>query len=132
MSPKKLPTNPVDSEFSRQRLRFAEKYLEVADLAASEEGESTNVAVGLAVLAGIAASDAICGMALGEHYSGRDHEAAADLLARVDRTLGKQLKSLINMKQRSHYGTELLTTDACKRALRAATALTDAAITRVR
>ena len=39
-----------------------------------------NVCVGLAVLAGIAAGDAICLSATGERYAGTDHPADADLV----------------------------------------------------
>ncbi|AWB93414.1 hypothetical protein [Aeromicrobium chenweiae] len=62
------------------------KYLEVAELVASEDGAAINVCVGTAVLAGIAAADAICAAALGEDYSGTDHAAAASLLEARART----------------------------------------------
>lgn len=48
------------------------RYLEVAELAAAEEGAgANNVVVGIAVLAGIAASDAICLVATGSRYAAR-------------------------------------------------------------
>ncbi len=41
----------------------------------------THVAAALAVLAAIAATDAICGLSLGRYSRGQDHDSAADLLA---------------------------------------------------
>ena len=46
---------------AEKRARIARMYLDVAEIAAAEEGdEARNVAAGNAVLAGIGASDAIC------------------------------------------------------------------------
>ncbi|GCE77974.1 hypothetical protein [Cellulomonas biazotea] len=123
MNPKKHPTRTEDIGQARQRRRIAAKYLEVAELAAAEDGAAINVAVGLAVLAGIAAGDAICVAATGQRYSGQDHAAAADLLAQVDSTRGKNLRDLVALKPASHYGTALLTDRDRTAALRAANAL---------
>jgi hypothetical protein len=92
----------------RGRRQVAEKYLDVANLIDSEDGAAINVCVGVAVLAGIAAADAICAAALGERYSGQDHEAAAEVLARVDPILGKYPRDLLTLKTTSHYGFGLL------------------------
>ena len=83
MSPKRLTTKATQPGEGRGRRQVAEKYLEVANLIDSEDGTALNVCVGVAVLAGIAAGDAVCAAALGERYSGQDHEAAADVLSRV-------------------------------------------------
>lgn len=106
---------------------MAEKYFEVAGVVDSEDGMSINVCVGLLVLAGIAAGDAICAVALGERYSGTDHAAAATLLGRVDRKLGANLKGLIDLKPGSHYGNALLSRRQRDAALKAAQALVEAA-----
>lgn len=127
MSPKDLPARSADRAQARSRLRIARKYLEVAEIAATEDGEAINVTVGLAVLAGIAASDAICIRGIGVRYSGSDHAAAADLLARVDATLGERLRVLVALKPSSHYGADLLTMRERTKALRAAAALVRAA-----
>lgn len=127
MSPKHLPTRQAEKSEGRNRRRIAAKYLEVAEIAATEDGTAVNVAVGVAVLSGIAAADAICIAATGERYSGQDHAAAADLLAGVDRELGKKLRVLVGMKPGSHYGDTLLTTDQRDRAIRAARDLVKAA-----
>lgn len=123
MSPKKLTTKPVRQGEGRGRRQVAEKYLEVATLIDSEDGTAINVCVGVAVLAGIAAADAICSAALGLRYSGQDHEAAAELLGRIDATLGKQLRDLVALKTTSHYGFGLLSPTQRKAALRCASAL---------
>lgn len=104
---------------------------QVAEIAATEDGTAVNVAVGVAVLAGIAAGDAICISATGERYSGPDHSAAADLLGRVDREMGKKLRVLIGMKPGSHYGDSLLNADQRDRAIKAAQDLVKAAKDRV-
>jgi hypothetical protein len=111
---------------------LAAKYLEVADLVAAEEkGEAINVCVGLCVLAGIAAGDAICLVATGERYSGLDHAAAAELLERVHAESGKRLRTLVRLKPVSHYGDTLLTEQERTAALRAAKALVGEALGRL-
>lgn len=130
MTPKKLTTRPGDREQARSRARIADKYLEVAQLVDAEDGAAVNVCVGLAVLAGIAAGDAICLAATGERYSGSDHQSAADLLGRVDVSLGKHLRRLASAKPASHYGERLLGTNDRAAALRAAEALVADALLR--
>lgn len=127
MSPKKLPTRGAGRAEAAGRRRVAEKYLEVAEIAAQEDGAAINVTVGIAVLAGIAAGDAICIASTGERYSGPDHAAAAELLGRVDKVLGDQLRDLVGLKPGSHYGESLLSARSRTRALRAANALVAAA-----
>jgi hypothetical protein len=127
VSPKKLPTRAATRAEAHGRRRVAEKYLEVAGIVATEGGTAINVTVGIAVLAGIAAGDAICITATGERYSGQDHAAAAELLARVDKALGDELRDLVDLKPASHYGESLLSVRSRTRALRAADALVAAA-----
>jgi len=74
------PGTPADA---RSRRLIAGKYLEAAELMASEEGQAAkNVVVGIAVLAGIAAGDALCLVATGSRYAGTDHAEAARYSAR--------------------------------------------------
>jgi hypothetical protein len=103
MSPKKLVTRRADPGQARARLRIAQKYLEVAELVATEDGAAVDVCVGLAVLAGVAAGDAVCIAATGERYSGQGHMSAAELLERVDAGLGKRLRLLVGLKPGSRY-----------------------------
>ena len=59
------------------------------------------VAAGIAVLAGIAAADAICGVRLREIHRGDDHRAAATLLSRATpdgAKLAATFKRLIDVK----------------------------------
>ncbi|MDR1189107.1 MAG: hypothetical protein LBK95_16925 [Bifidobacteriaceae bacterium] len=123
MAPKRLPTAKGGFGEARNRRLVAERYLEVADLVAEEAGATINVAIGLAVLAGIAGGDAICLAALGERYAGPDHVVAADLLTRVDAKLGSRLRELLGLKAASHYGSRMLTSKDRSRALRHAGAL---------
>jgi hypothetical protein len=67
-----------------KRLRMARMYLDVAELAAEEsEPEALTVAAGNAVLAAIAASDALCCARLGKRHRGDNHAEATALLARI-------------------------------------------------
>ena len=94
---------------ARARAREAVAYLEVATLALGERSrdEFLSVAAGDAVLAGIAASDAICCARLGCRYRGEDHRGATELLKTAtpdgDR-LAASLARLLDMKDEAHYG----------------------------
>lgn len=95
---------------ARRRLSTAKAYLDVAGSVLrerSQDDEYVNVAAGLAVLAGIAASDAICGIRLGRLHRSEDHRRAADLLrtatpdgAKLATILGR----LLSLKDAAHYG----------------------------
>ena len=94
---------------ARARLRTAQAYLQVAAsvLAEPDRGEYFDVAAGLAVLAGIAASDAICGIRLGRIHRGEDHPGAQDLLRQATsdgQKLGTVLGRLLSVKDAAHYG----------------------------
>ena len=130
MTPKKLTTRRADPGQAWARRVIAAKYLEVAEVIASEDGAAVNVCVGLAVLAGIAAGDAICIAAIGERSAGQDHAAAAELLERVDPSSGKRLRQLVGLKPASHYGEELLSETDRKTALRCAASLVQEARSR--
>lgn len=127
MNPRRVPTRRAQRAEAFTRRRIAEKYLEVAELAATEDGIANNVAIGLAVLAGIAAGDAICIAAVRERYSGKDHLAAAHFLQRIDKASGDELLTLIELKSVSHYGFEVLGDRQRIRAMRAARSLVLAA-----
>jgi len=120
---------------ARTRLGHAERYLEVAELVLSDEaGSEATVATGNAVLAGIAAADAICCSTVGRRYRGADHRAAADYLETVtgNRELGQALRDLADYKDQAHYGLANVRTNRAKAAIRRASALTLAARDRVR
>ena len=112
------------------RLRHARKFLEVAELLA-EEGddiEYASPAAALAVLAGIAASDAACCKALGMRSRSQDHRQAATLLERVapgGKTAAKTLERLLNLKDEAHYGLFDVSGNDLKSALRQASKLVE-------
>lgn len=123
---------PASQQDARTRYRAAQAYLEVAELVLGEHSrdEYLNVAAGLAVLAGIAASDAICASRLGVIHRGEDHHAAASLLAQATNDgpkLAGQLRRLIDVKGEAHYGVEIVAVPKARAAVRAATRLVDRA-----
>jgi hypothetical protein len=91
------------------RLRHARKFIEVAELVAGEgdQIEYASQAAALAVLAGIAASDAACCKALGRRSRGQDHRAAGALVAQVTpggTKAAQSLNRLLNLTDEAHYG----------------------------
>jgi hypothetical protein len=101
-------SQPCSEADARRRIDHARKFQEVAQLSASEaDNEYASVAAALAVLAGIAASDAACCKALGRRARGQDHHEAEDLLRQIrpggDRA-AVALGRLIDMKDDAHYG----------------------------
>jgi hypothetical protein len=91
----------------RKRLADARKFLEVAELIDDEPVKiSSGVSASLAVLAGIAASDAACCAALGLRARGQDHNDAADVLERVagSSDAATALRRLLGLKNDGHYG----------------------------
>jgi hypothetical protein len=104
---------PCGASEARSRLRTAEAFLETADrvLTESNRQEFSNVAAGLAVLAGIAASDAICCVRLGGRHRGDDHRGAAELLEQATpdgKKLATSLIRLLGVKDTAHYGATLV------------------------
>jgi hypothetical protein len=110
MSPRSTGRTQRCSEADAEtRLRHARLFLEVAQLVADEgdDVEYASPAAALAVLAGIAASDAACCKALGRRYRGQDHREAAALLERVTpegRQAANSLGRLVDLKDEAHYG----------------------------
>ncbi len=121
-------TQPCSGTDATRRLRHARKFLEVAELVA-EEGEDieySGPAAALAVLAGIAASDAACCKALAKRSRAQDHRQAATLLEQVTpggRAAAKSLERLLNLKDEAHYGLFDVSGADLKLALRQASKL---------
>lgn len=116
-------------------MRQAELYLEVATLVLGHEtGEDATVATGNAVLAGIAAADAMCCAAAGRRYRGTDHRRAADHLQQVtgDAELGRILRDLVDLKDLGHYGLTNIRARRARTAVRRAEQLVSAARDRIR
>lgn len=128
--PRQSRARTVTASDARIRLRSAEAYLEVADLVLEESSrvEMPGVAAGLAVLAGIAASDAICARRLGQIHRGEDHRAAGDLLKQATpdgRKLAATFRRLIDIKDEAHYGLTIVSTQRARGAVRAARQLVE-------
>lgn len=117
---------------ARVRLRSAEAYLDVADLILDERdrAEMPGVAASLAVLTGIASSDAICARRLGAISRGEDHRAAATLLKEATpdgARLAAVFPRLVDVKDEAHYGLVLVVHRKARDAVRWARELTNRA-----
>jgi hypothetical protein len=120
-------TTDCDAVVARTRLRQAQAFVSVAELVFNETDDEEpplrGVAAALAVLAGIAASDAACCARLGKRYRGQDHARAVDLLGTVHpggESLAKDLERLLSIKDNVHYGVLTISlTDAKAAVVRA-------------
>ena len=115
------------------RLAHARRFLEVAELVAGEgdDLEYSSAAAALAVLAGIAASDAACCKAFGRRSRGQDHRQAIDLVEQVEpggRDAARALRRLIALKDEAHYGLLDIAGSDLRAALRQAKALFEFAV----
>jgi hypothetical protein len=92
------------------RLVQAEAFVTAAALVLEDGTDIARpgVAAALAVLAGVAASDAACCARLGNRARGQAHDEASSLLATVEPygpEMAKDLDRLLSRKDLSHYGT---------------------------
>ena len=114
-----------------RRARMARTYLDVAEQASlGQSDEGRNVAAGNAVLAAIAAADALCCLRLGRHARRRDHQEATALLKTVrpdGPALAKDLATVLGVKDIAHYGTVFVSPTVLRSTLRAAARLVAAA-----
>lgn len=122
-----------DERLAAGRLRKAEQFLDVAETIrdlADDEADVGDAFVTLCILAGIAASDAICCRALGHYVQGDDHNQAIAELAKAGRegkALSNDLRALLQMKNRAEYEARPVTADQRRRAWRRAESLVEAA-----
>jgi hypothetical protein len=118
-----------------RKARLARAYLDLAEQAATGDDDvARNVAAGNAVLAAIAASDALTCLRLGRHSRGQDHQEAAALLRTVrpdGSRLARDLTTALTVRDAAHYGTVFVSAAMLKSTLRAATRLVDAAETAI-
>lgn len=116
---------------ARQRLAHAQSFLEVAELTADVADpalEYGSVAASVAILAGIAASDAACCQVLGRRSRSDDHHDAEGLLAEITpggKGAAGHLRKLITLKDAAHYGFISVTTPQLKQSLRQARQLVE-------
>lgn len=95
---------------ARAKLQRAEKFMEVSNLItdeASPDPDFMSAAAALAVLAGIAASDAACCKALGVRSRSDDHHDVEALLEQITpggTDAANAMRRLINLKDEAHYG----------------------------
>ena len=102
-------TQSCDRSDALTRLAQSESFLLAAELIVDDDSDDAtpSVAASLAVLAGIAASDAACCARLGVRARGRSHADAVDLLGTVEprgADMAKDLQRLLNRKDDSQYG----------------------------
>lgn len=114
---------------ARQRMARAREFIEVADLAMSEQDPAdhshvySSAAASLAVLAGIAAADAACCKALGKRSKADSHREATQLLEQIapgGKDAAKDLAVLIGLKDRAQYGAMALGDNDLKKVVRRA------------
>lgn len=130
---------PCGKPEARTRLSHAEKFFEVAELVESEaleglEPASASVAAALAILAGIAASDAACCAKLGMRSRGDDHQQAQALLKQITNDGEKaatHLSELISKKDTAHYGVINISQPELKKLMRRAKLMVEFARTAV-
>ena len=111
--PKKSSTAPLNNAEARARLSEARAYLEMAALnVASDSPAERKVSGSHAILAGIAAADAICGLVLGERRAGDDHARAVAILTQAVRPTKKAPNSLRRLLSESAHA-KAVTTSWC-------------------
>ncbi|WP_372734557.1 hypothetical protein [Nocardioides sp.] len=115
-------TRAATRQDARARAQSAAAYLVAAELVLDEpDAAMPGVAAGVAVLAGIAASDAITATRLQLIHRGDDHRSAADLLAQATpdgKKLAATFKRLIDLKDEAHYGLTLVAPRKARDAVR--------------
>ncbi|HEY5943151.1 MAG TPA: hypothetical protein VIT89_09850 [Solirubrobacterales bacterium] len=97
--------------------------------------EYASAAATLAVLAGIAASDAACCAALGRRSRAQDHQQAAKLVGQVEPggdQAAKALRRLLSLKDEAQYGFFDVGGQDLQAAIRQARTLVDFAAAAVR
>ena len=124
----KTRTQPCTPQQARKRLEDARKFLEVAEVVDDEPVRvSSGVSASLAVMAGIAAADAACCVALGIRSRGQGHNDAADVLESVAGSTDAvvALRRLLGMKNDAQYGLIAITAGKRNSALRQARKLVE-------
>lgn len=133
MSPRGVPRlEPMTTADAKVRARHARAFLDVADLVVADDTDlaQPSVAGSLAVMAAIAASDAICGISLGERPRGDDHNQAVGVLRQVapdGPKLAQDLKRCLDDKSNSQYGLRFLTASKAQDLVTRARRLVEAA-----
>lgn len=130
MSPRIGPRRQsMDAAAVRIRFRDAQTRLESAELQlGGTSPHEWKHAAEIAVSAGIAASDAMCGHVLGYKVAAESHRDAMDALrAATDAATAKHLSALLEVKSAQSYGDRLPTNADASRYVAHARRLVDAA-----
>jgi hypothetical protein len=132
LSPRTARVTDCTPAEARGRRDQAHAYLDVAETVLAESASQYNaqVAAALAVLAAIAASDAICGLKLHQYSRGQDHAQAVKLLEAVDledTSLPGKLRRVLASKDAVHYSPHLVSDTDARKLVRQARALLAAA-----
>lgn len=118
------------------RLSHAHAFVDAAELVLDiDDDGSENVAASLAVLAGVAASDAACCAILGRRPPGQDHREAILLLAQIASggvQMSRDLARLLDLKDNAQYGVLFLSATAAAQSVKWALRIVAAAETCVR
>ena len=107
----KTTTVALDKAGARSRLKEAHLYLSAAELLNSGGAAENKVAGSNAIMAGIAAVDAICGLMLGVRSAGDDHALAVGLVKKATHPSTKaanSLKRLLTQKTPVQYGADAI------------------------
>jgi len=125
-------TTTCTPEQARNRRQQARAFIDIAQTILQEPATEADahVAAANAVLAAIAAADAICGLRLGCYSRGQDHNQAAALLETVDlpdTTLATKLRRVLASKDNVHYSPRLISKSDAQGIVRQASALVEAA-----
>lgn len=104
-------TQPCDRSAALNRLAQGESFLVAAELVTADESDLANpgVAAALAVLAGIAASDAACCARLGVRSRSQSHDEAVAVLATVAPHYGVTFVSTSDAHRMIGWAKRLLT-----------------------
>ena len=108
---KKNSTVSIDKAGARNRLKEAHLYLSTAEMLDSGSAAENKVAGSNAILAGIAAADAVCGLVLGLRSAGDDHAQAVSLIKKATHPSTKAANSLarlLTQKTPVQYGADAI------------------------
>ena len=103
MTPRGGRLIPGTATIARERRARAIEFWQSAEDLHDLDADGNSI-VSLYILAGIAASDAICGARLGEYAQGENHADALAVLKRADPTLVASLQRLLSRKTEWAYG----------------------------
>lgn len=126
-------TRPCDNNQAKQRMERAREFLEVAELVVDEKDQDASPvyassAAALAVLAGVAASDAACCKVLQERSRSDSHRDAERLLAQITpggKRAADDLRELLNLKDKAQYGFLAMSVPEVRKVMRRANRLVD-------